>query len=92
MALSGAMQYWINLIGVAYDHLFPIAAEAELLGFAGLALADHLADASSVDHSQSRRHRERDLERSGGVRRGDRVDGRGVRECGELVSNARQAH
>ena len=43
MVLSDAMRYWINLIGVAYDHLFPIAAEAELLGFAGLALADHLA-------------------------------------------------
>ena len=43
MVLSGAMQYWINLIGVPYDHLFPIAAEAERLGFAGLALADHLA-------------------------------------------------
>jgi probable F420-dependent oxidoreductase len=43
MVLSGAMQYWINLIGVPYDHLFPIAAEAEQLGFTGLALADHLA-------------------------------------------------
>jgi probable F420-dependent oxidoreductase len=43
MVLSGAMQYWINLIGVPYEHLFPIAAEAEKLGFAGLALADHLA-------------------------------------------------
>ena len=31
------MQYWINLIGVPYDHLFPIATEAEQLGFAGLA-------------------------------------------------------
>ena len=37
------MQYWINLIGVPYEHLFPIAAEAEQLGFTGLALADHLA-------------------------------------------------
>ena len=37
------MQYWINLIGVPYDHLFAIAAEAEQLGFTGLALADHLA-------------------------------------------------
>lgn len=37
------MQYWINLIAVPYDHLFPIASEAERLGFAGLALADHLA-------------------------------------------------
>lgn len=43
MVLSGSMKYWINLIGVPYDHLFPIAAEAEQLGFAGLALADHLA-------------------------------------------------
>ena len=43
MLLSGAMQYWINLIGVPYEHLFRIAAEAEQLGFAGLALADHLA-------------------------------------------------
>jgi probable F420-dependent oxidoreductase len=43
MVLSGAMQYWINLIGVPYEHLFPVAAEAEQLGFAGLALADHLA-------------------------------------------------
>ena len=43
MVLSGSMQYWINLIGVPYDHLFPIATEAEQLGFAGLALADHLA-------------------------------------------------
>jgi len=39
----GPMQYWINLIGVPYDHLFPIADEAERLGFTGLALADHLA-------------------------------------------------
>ena len=37
------MQYWINLIGVPSDHLLPIADEAEQLGFAGLALADHLA-------------------------------------------------
>jgi probable F420-dependent oxidoreductase len=43
MVLSDSMQYWINLIGVPYEHLFPIAAEAEQLGFAGLALADHLA-------------------------------------------------
>jgi probable F420-dependent oxidoreductase len=43
MVLSGSMQYWINLIGVPYDHLLPIAAEAEQLGFTGLALADHLA-------------------------------------------------
>jgi probable F420-dependent oxidoreductase len=49
MVLSGAMQYWINLIGVPYEHLFPIAAEAEQLGFAGLALADHLAVPTVID-------------------------------------------
>jgi probable F420-dependent oxidoreductase len=43
MVLFAAVQFWISLIGVPYDHLFPIAAEAERLGFAGLALADHLA-------------------------------------------------
>jgi probable F420-dependent oxidoreductase len=49
MLLSGAMQYWISLIGVPYDHFFPIATEAEQLGFAGLAIADHVAVPSVVE-------------------------------------------
>ncbi len=49
MIVSAAMQYWVNLIGVPYDHLFAIAAEAERLGFAGLALADHLAVPSVIE-------------------------------------------
>ena len=49
MVLSRAMQYWINLIGVPYDHLFPIARAAEELGFAGLALADHLAVPTHIE-------------------------------------------
>jgi probable F420-dependent oxidoreductase len=49
MVLFGVVQYWISLIGVPYDHLFPIAAEAERLGFAGLALADHLAVPSAIE-------------------------------------------
>jgi probable F420-dependent oxidoreductase len=43
MVLSAVVQFWISLIGVPYDHLFAIAEEAERLGFAGLALADHVA-------------------------------------------------
>lgn len=43
------MQYWINLIGVPFEHLLPIADEAEQLGFAGLALADHLAVPSVIE-------------------------------------------
>jgi probable F420-dependent oxidoreductase len=49
MIVFAGMQYWVNLIGVPYDHLFAIAAEAEQLGFAGLALADHLAVPSLIE-------------------------------------------
>lgn len=43
------MRYWINLIGVPFDHLVPIAQLAEELGFHGLALADHLAVPTQID-------------------------------------------
>src|SRR5262249_40647111 len=40
--MGDAMQFWVNLLGLPFPDFVPLARRADELGFAGVAVSDHL--------------------------------------------------